>query len=239
MIQFNLLPDIKLEYIKANRIKRTVIAVSIIVGSAALLIFVVLFLLVNVAQKQHLSDLQKDIDSDKKTLQAKADIGKILTIQNQLNSLPALHDQKPVTSRVFTFIQKLTPTSSNISSLTINWDENTIRIDGSADSLVAVNTFVDTLKFTNAAYTPTAEPTAEPTKKAAFTEVVLDTFTIVTTTTAGKKPVTYSIKLKYDPLLFSNENVVKLETPGKITTRSETEKPATIFDTQPKASGGQ
>lgn len=239
MIQFNLLPDIKLEYIKANRIKRSVIAISIVVGSVALAIFVFLFLYVNVAQKQHLSDLQKDIDSEKKTLQGKTDLGKILTIQNQLNSLSALHDQKPVTSRIFGFIQQLTPTTSNISSLNVNWEEKSIRIDGTADSLVAVNTFVDTIKFTNLSVTPLADQSAQAKTLTPFSEVVLDSFTVASATTNGKKPVAYSIKLKYDPALFSSDNIVKLQTPGKITTRSETEKPATIFQTQPVTTEGQ
>ena len=71
MIQFNLLPDIKLEYIKAKRMKRSVILISSVVGGSAFAIFILLFLVVNVAQKQHLSNLQADLDNDKKVLQEK------------------------------------------------------------------------------------------------------------------------------------------------------------------------
>lgn len=43
MIQFNLLPDVKLEYIKANRAKHTVVVAASVTAAAALGIFILLF----------------------------------------------------------------------------------------------------------------------------------------------------------------------------------------------------
>lgn len=52
MIEFNLLPAVKQEYIKVQRSKRMVITIALIVGAIAIAIFVVLFVNVNILQKK-------------------------------------------------------------------------------------------------------------------------------------------------------------------------------------------
>ena len=241
MIQFNLLPDVKLEYIKARRTKQTVIMVSIIVASASLVIFVLLFSVVNFVQKTHLSNVQRDIDTSKKQLDKQPELAKILTIQNQLNSLPALHKSKPVASRVFSYVQQVTPQNASVSSLTVNFKDKTIKIEGAADSLATVNTFTDTLKFTNFTIVSASDTTPSAADKKvtpAFSSVVLADFaTGGKTVKDKKKAATYSITLKYDAAIFSGDKDVKLQVSSKITTRSETEKPATIFQANPVIPG--
>lgn len=234
MIQLNLLPDVKLEYIKARRTKHAVILLSTIVSGAALTLFVLFFLVVNVVQKQHLSNLNKDIAKHEATLQEKPELAKILTIQNQLNSLTGLHDQKPVASRVYGYIQQVTPQKASIETITVNFTDQTIKVEGSADSLATVNTFVDTLKFT----TFNAEPPegAEGESKSnvqAFSEVVLTEFSVSSTSAQNPaKSTNYSISFKYEPTIFGSDANVVLVVPNKVTTRSETEKPNEIFQTQ-------
>jgi hypothetical protein len=240
MIQFNLLPDVKLEYIKARRTKRTVISSSILIAGASVALFVLLFSVVNVAQKQHLKHLQSDIDASKKELQAKPDLAKILTIQNQLNSLPALHQQKPVATRAFTYIQQLTPQNVSISSFTVNFTDQTVKIEGSADTLSSINTFADTLKFTNYTLTDTQNTgtnngTSEPTL--AFSDVVLSSFDVAKTSQDKKKAITYTITLKYKSEIFSGDKDAKLQVTNKITSRSETEKPSAVFQAKPTTEG--
>lgn len=235
MIQFNLLPDVKLEYIRAQRKKRTIISLSILVAGVSLAIFVLSFMAVNVAQKRHLSNLQKDIDISKKTLQDKKDLSKIVTIQNQLNSLPNIHAQKPVASRVFSFIQQVTPANASVSSMKINFADQTITIEGAADNLVTVNTFADTLKFTSYSATQASTETegSEAQTAPAFNSVVLDTFSVVSTGVVSDsgKTTTFGLKLKFDPLIFSADKTINLVVASQVTTRSETEKPDAIFQT--------
>lgn len=240
MIQFNLLPDVKIEYIKAQRLKRTVVLSSFMVGASALALFVMFFMIVNVFQKVHLNNLESDIKANKKTLQDKPDLSKILTIQNQLNSLPELHKSNPVASRVFGFIQQVTPQKASVATLTINFADQTMTITGSAESLTIVNTYVDTLKFTNFTYDMPGENGAAgtPTTGPAFNSVVLSQFSV-----AGKDDKvgssTYNITLKFDPIIFSSAQDTKLVVASKVTTRSETEKPATIFQSpEPQVDGG-
>lgn len=240
MIQFNLLPDVKLEFIKAQRKKRTIISIAVLVAGVSLGIFVLSFMAVNVAQKQHLGNLQKDIDKSNRTLKENDNLAKIVTIQNQLKSLPGIHAQKPVVSRVFGYIQQVTPEKASVSSLKINYVDQTIEIEGSADSLVTVNTFADTLKFTNYTAAPAVSADEQNAQtelaasdpKLAFNSVVLDTFTVVSegTVTDATKQTTFVIKLKFDPTIFGVDNVINLLVEkSRVTTRSETQKPDTIF----------
>lgn len=227
MIQFNLLPDVKLEYIKTRRTKRTVITAAGIVAATSLGLLIMLFIVVNVLQKQHLNNLNKDIKRDIGKLQSVQDLDKVLTIQNQLGSLPTLHDSKPVSSRFFGYIKQLTPTSATISAAKVDFTSGVITITGSADSLSTVNKYVDTLKFTDFTQTGSED------KKKAFSEVVLSSFS------KGDKDVSYQITTNFDPLIFGGQNEVKLVVPSIISTRSTTEKPTDLFQKLPTNPGGQ
>ncbi len=242
MIQFNLLPDVKLDYIKARRTKHTVVVLSSVISGSIFGLLVLMFMVVNVAQKQHLNSLNEDIATSKKTLQEVPELAKILTIQNQLNSLTGLHEQKPVVSRTFGYIQQITPAKASMATVTINFAEKTMKIEGAADSLATVNTFVDTLKFTTFTATPSAEGSQPVANNArAFSEVVLADFAVAAAgaTQDPNRLATYNITLKYDPLIFSDANAVKLTVSSRVTTRSETEKPGAIFQTNSQTEAGQ
>src|ERR1700685_4322347 len=135
MIEFNLLPDVKLEYVKTRRIERLVIASSLLAAIVALVVFIFLVVFVDVLQKKHLSDINSDINTSSAQLQAVPSLNKILTIQNQLQALPALHDQKPLSSRLFSYMTQLTPANATISSLNVDFMQHTLTIAGNADSL--------------------------------------------------------------------------------------------------------
>lgn len=215
MIQLNLLPDVKLEYIKAKRLKRTAMVLSVLVSGSALVLLVFTVLLVSVAQKTHLKNLDKDIKTGTNKLQSIDDLDKILTVQSQLNSLPDLHSQKPVNSRLFSYMEQITPANAAISSLTFDMDTQKLTISGKADNIVTVNKFVDTLKFTGYQIGSDSK-----TQKPAFSEIVLSSFSL------GEKESSYSIDFKFDPLLFDAKADARLVVPkNKITTRSEVDKP--------------
>lgn len=217
MIQFNLLPNVKLEYVKARRNKRMTLLIASLAAGATLAIMIVLFLGVQVFQKKYSNDLTKDIKAESKKLENIPDLNKILTIQNQLASLPELHDKKPVVIRLLPYLKQITPAKVSIAKMDVNFDGSTVNITGAADSLGTVNTFVDTLKFTTYKTESGSEGTA-------FSQVVLSNF--------GKddKGVSYQINFKFDPVIFGSSSNVALSVPaGKITTRSETEKPDSLF----------
>jgi len=221
MIQFNLLPDIKQQYLKAQRQKHLVSFISTLATLAAIAIFVVLLLVVQVWQKKSISDLNGDIKKYSHELSSTDDLNKILTVQNQLKSLPALHDQKAVASRMFDYTTQLTPAKATISKLNLDFAANTVSITGSADSLATVNTYVDTLKFTK--FTTNGD---DQQSGNAFSSVVLSTF--------GRtgNETTYTITANFDPLIFSQEQSATLTVPKITTSRSATEQPTDLFKQQ-------
>lgn len=239
MAQFNLLPDVKLQYIKTQRLKRTVAVVSILVSGGLLTVFILLLLYVRVAQKNHINALTDDINASVETLEQKPDLDKVLTIQNQLNSLPSLHEQKIVSSRLVDYLTKLTPAKATISSAEANFEENTLLLTGNADSLKTVNKFIDTIKFTK--YETSASDAQETN---AFSEVVLENFTVTTASSSSsdEAPATYEIALSFDPIIFSyakeganpDKPDIKLNIPKIISTRSEVETPTELFKPQPE-----
>lgn len=238
MIQFNLLPDIKLEYIKAERLRQAVILASVFISVGALLLFGIFFA-TNYFAKRHLASTNVRVTSEVNQLKGNSQIDKILTIQNQLTSLTTLHDAKPVVTRLFTYLNQVTPDKViGISNMSVDYTKSSINVTGTADSLGSVNKFVDTLKFTKYAVKG-----SDPIK--AFSNVVLTMFSYTTPSTAsgpqqpGDAAATYTLDFNYDPAIFNvKESSDKLDVPSKITTRSEVDKPSDLFVPAPKSTGG-
>jgi hypothetical protein len=252
MIQFNLLPDVKLEYIRARYRKRMIVGVSVITGALFFSIFLVLFLFVRVSQTHYMKALSKDIDNKLSEIKQTPDLDKVLTIQNQLDSLPSLHDKKVITSRLVEFLGQLTPTLATISDVELDYDAGTMNIKGNANSLETVNKFADTLKFTK--YRTATDPIGE---NKAFKDVVLKSFSIETLANGTGKSVVYELSFGFEPLVDKDNTAlapnifavklnvkddkitnpakpVELIVPNIISTRSETEKPTELFAKQPE-----
>lgn len=221
MTQLNLLPDVKLEFLRSTRQKRLVVGISLLVAAASLAIVLILASIVYVIQKKSIGDLDTDIATYNKQLKDTPDLDKVLTIQNQLNSLPGLHDQKPVVSRLFGYLTQLTPAAASISQYDIDYAQNLMTIAGSAKSLDVANTFIDTLKFTDFKQGSTGGE-----QKKAFSNVVMSQFN---RNTSG---ATYTITLNYDPAIFNSSDTVTLVVPNIISSRSVTEQPTDLFQTQ-------
>lgn len=209
-IEVNLLPDVKQEYIKAEHSRRLVISVSVIVIIASVGLLVLL-LSASALQKKHINDLTTDIKKYSDELKSKPQISKILTVQNQLQSLTALHDEKPAASRVFDYLNQTTPTVVDISSFKVDFTSKTVTISGNADSLSAVNKYIDTLKFTS-------YKSANGSSTKAFSNVVMTTFG-VSSGDKGSRPASYTITFNYDPVLFDVTKSARLSVPAQTTTR--------------------
>lgn len=227
MIQFNLLPDVKLEYIKAQRMRRLMLAAAVLVSGVSLALFI--FLIgANQLGKKHLNDLSRDINSQSKTLQSEPQINTILTIQNQLNSLSALHGTKPAVPRLFDYLNRLTPLQISINNYTSDFTAQSVTVVGTSDALSSVNQYVDTLKYTK--YVVKDDPNAA--SKPAFTSVVLSSFGLVTGAEANKA-ASFSINFTYDPAIFDITKSVDLSIPNLITTRSNTGQITDLFTAAP------
>lgn len=228
MIQINLLPDVKLEYLRIRRQRNLVTMACFVVSGLSILIFVSFILTTLVIQKSTIKSTQKSIDKNLSSLKSIDDLEKILTIQNQITTLDTLHADKPLVSRLFTYsgtdkvygyLSLLVPSTIRISTyqLSTSSDKPTMSFKGTADRVDEINQFVDTLKFTD------FKETGSDKTSRVFSSVVLESYSV------GSKNVAYTISLVYDPLIFSSENSYELLVPtDKQTTRSITERPTFV-----------
>ncbi|MDQ2973671.1 MAG: hypothetical protein M3Q79_04300 [bacterium] len=225
MIQFNLLPDVKINYLKARSFKRRILSISMMVMAASVgLVMFVLF--VQLGQKRHITNLTNDISREKKAIESNENVNKILTIQNQLNALPGLHADKPITSRMFDYLFKLTPLDVNLQQAVVDVPATSLTLSGSTDTntLETINRFVDTLKFATFTTANSQE------SKKIFSSVA-------TTLNRSSESSSFQIVATYDPLILDAKESVTITVPQIISTRSETEKPTQLFQSEPD--GGQ
>lgn len=200
MIQFNLLPDVKLEYVKTQRVKRLLTLVSFLVSVVSVAVLLLSMATVDVVQKKSLHDLNSDIARYSSQLRRIPNLDKILTVQNQLGTLATLHEQKPVTSRLFTYISQVTPAQASLNSLNIDFSTDTLTVGGKAPTLDVVSTYTDTLKAT-------MYKVAGSASKHAFTSVVLSSFG------RGQDGATFTVTCTFDPIIFNTDDNVTLNVP--------------------------
>lgn len=190
-VQFNLLPDSKLAFNRTQHTQRLVYTIAV---AATIVSLAVLLLMVGVVyglQKKMMSDAGTKVDKASSQLQA-LNIDKIITVQNQLSALTQLHQNKHMTSRIFTYLPEITPPNVSIDKLDLDLAKNTMTISGTASSQKDVNTFVDVLKFTTYKVGSTGSPAA------AFQQVVESGFNL------NVSSVGYTIDMQFDPKLFAN-----------------------------------
>jgi hypothetical protein len=216
MIELNLLPDVKLEYLRAKQTRRLVVSIAVVVTAVTVGLMALLFFTVNVVQKTHLSNLDRDIEQISRVLRETPDLDRVLTVQNQLGHINQLHDGKPVVTRLSHYIAQITPTAATIANLELDFANNTMLIRGDADSLRTINQFADTLKFTD-------YQIKDGVSARAFSSVVLRTFN------RAEDRASYELAMSFDPIIFSSAENVSLVVPALVTTRSLVEKPGPLF----------
>jgi hypothetical protein len=223
MIQLNLLPDVKIEFMKLRRLERLVISIAIVIVGASVVVLAILISLVYGVQKNNLHNLNKNITTYESKIVSTPNLNKILTIQNQLAVLPSLDQQKPVVTRLFGYIQQLTPDAVTISTLQMNFAQNSIQVSGNASNLAAINQYVDIFKF--AKYTTSSN---SPSLNV-FSSVVLTNFGL------SNGQASYEINANYAPAIFSsNYSNVQINVPAITSTRSVYQLP--LFYKQPSSS---
>jgi hypothetical protein len=205
MIQFNLLPGVKQEYLKTRRTRQLVLLIAFAASAVSVTILVLLLVSVKLVQTKSMHDADRDITRYGNQLKAMPNIDKILTVQNQLNTLTGLHDQKAVASRTFGYLQQLTPSSITLDSAVMDYGASTISLTGESSALDQVNLYADTLKQTKY----TSDKSDNEAK--AFSDVVLSSFA------RDEKGATFTLTLTFAPDIFSSATNVKLTVPQIVT----------------------
>lgn len=133
MIEINLIPDVKQELIRAERVRSVVISTSITAGLIAIGVVVALSLYVFGVQTVRGALSDDAITKGSQELAGVEDLSKVLTIQNQLSVISNLNDQKKINSRVFDVLLAVVPPAPNtvqVSNLLVDAAESTITIEG-------------------------------------------------------------------------------------------------------------
>ena len=242
MIEINLVPDVKQELIKAQRIRSTVISSSIFVGGVAAVIVVLLAVYVFGVQFAQGLVADADIKKGADQLSKVEDLSKTLTIQNQLTKISTLHDQSKIDSRIFDVLAAIIPPAPNnvqVSNLSIDSSTSTITIEGqAANSYAAVEVFKKTIEGANVKFKDSSD--AEQQVKLAANVSTGDAS--YGEDSSGAKVLRFTITFNYAAELFSPSSknaTVVISTSGNVTD-SYLGVPKSIFvDRAKDLTGGQ
>jgi len=157
MIEINLVPDVKQELIKAQRVRTSVISIAILVGAAAIGIVIVLAIWVFGVQTARGLLVDSTIKDQSQKLSKVPDISNTLTVQNQLEKLPQLHESRHISSRTFRMLAAINPSAPNNISFdkaSLDSANSTITISAQAENAYpALETFKKTIAATNIQFT--------------------------------------------------------------------------------------
>lgn len=231
MIEINLIPDVKQEYLHAKRVRNTVVSSAIIVGIVALAAVVILAAYSFGAQPLRSAHADSQIDERFKTLSDVPDLGNILTIQGQLAAISDLHsDEKVISSRLLEVLTAINPGSDNevtYSQVRLDVETGMIHIDAQAKKgYVAAEAFEKTIMATQLSYQQDGE-----TIKEAITDEVIQSDQSFGEDATGAKVLRFSVDFEYNEALFSplSENVAILRPDRQDATDSHRRVPESLF----------
>ncbi len=233
MIQINLIPDIKQEMIRAQKMRNVTITFSIFAGIIAAGIVGTLALILGTqAVAEALTG--KAIKDEYGKLADTKDINNALTIQNQLSTISALNDNRTINSRLLDVLAAINPAAPNdikISRVTLDPSQSQLTIEGSAaGGYTATDIFRKTILNTKVNARQGEDVAESP-----LTEEVTIQDTSYGQDASGLKVVRFTAVFKYPKGLFDNTmSGVAISTPtSKVdVTDSKTRVPDSMF-TQP------
>ncbi len=239
MIEINLIPDVKREFIHAQKMRNLAITVSILIGAMAAGVVVLLALLLG-AQALHESISRGQVKDQFKALQSTDNIDNVLTIQNQLSKISSINDTKTMDSRLFDVLSAISPAAPNdikVSTARIDPSTKTLTIEGSAaQGFAATETFRKTILNTKLESTVSGTTSSVP---------LADSVTIGETSYGegadGSKVLRFTISFVYPDGLFDNTlKSLRVITPTSAVdvTDSRTRVPESLFGQQAKDIGG-
>jgi hypothetical protein len=156
MIEINLVPDVKQELIKAQRVRAGVVSMAILIGIVAVGIVALLAVWVFGVQTARSVISDNTIKTESAKLSGVEDISNTLTIQNQLSKLTNMHNTKSIDSRIFDILTTINPPEPNsvsVTNLSLNASEKTISLEGQAkNGYPALEVFKKTISATKFEY---------------------------------------------------------------------------------------
>jgi len=215
MIEINLVPDVKQELIRAQRVRASVISISIVIGIGAVGVVVLLGLWVFAVQTARGLISDNTIKNESQKLANVPDISNTLTIQNQLSKLPAQHDEKHIDSRLFDILTTINPADPNniaITSLGLDSTTNMITIEAQAENgYPALEVFKKTINATTFQYSKDGQ-----TQSVALASDMSDSDRSYGEDATGKKVLRFTLTFVYPTELFARTSQdAKIVAPDK------------------------
>jgi hypothetical protein len=214
MIEINLVPDIKQEFLRSQRLRAKVTSGAILVSLAAGGVVVFLALALGTQGVREVLADNSIKDKYNKLVQDNPDLNNIATIQQQLAELSSVNDNKQVSSRLFDLLVLVNPREpNNVQMNEVNFDPatSTIKVDGMAGvgSFNAVDAFKKTILNTKITYTIDKKD-----KTAMLATDVKVGKTSLGENSSGERVVRFDLSFKYPKDLFSNKATnVRISTP--------------------------
>lgn len=238
MIELNLLPDIKQEFVHAKRQKRIVIVAMILTSAAAIGLVAILGFYSYIGQSVRQNFADGEINDLSSKLEKKDNLVQNLTVQNQLATIQQLHDAKGVYGRLFEYLKVLNPEAPNnvsISKVTVDTTTGTIALEASAKDYPAVTVFKDTLE--NAKLNYVDPETKEKASPKLFSDVLIGSPTLTQDST-GQQVTAFKANLTYEPAAFSwTIQKISLKVP-KLKTNQSAKGVSVFADKPPVIEGG-
>ena len=216
MLQLNLLPDVKKEFLRAQRMRNIVITVCTFATVAAV---AVLLILGGVMGGQALvkSNLTNSISNFKSDIaQEKTDknLDDYLTVQNQLRHIDDLKAQHMTYSRLLGFLKQLNPVAPNNVSLSAASISGTNSSSGNANTMTLTGTtasFASLDKFKNILASARVSYSANPDSDV-IEEPLFDTASILVTEASLAQDsggVNFTVIMNYNTAVFSPNAIVQ------------------------------
>jgi Tfp pilus assembly protein PilN len=202
MIEINLVPDVKQELIKAQRVRVSVISIAILTGLIAAGVVVLLAIWVFGVQTARSVILDNTIQSESETLASVEDVNTTLTIQNQLSKISEMHNNKTITSRIFDVLTAINPSEPNnvaITNLSLDIATSTIMIEAqAANGYPALEAFKKTIAATTLRYNQDGEQFSVP-----LASNVSDSERSYGEDASGARVLRFTLSFTYPEELFS------------------------------------
>lgn len=206
MIEINLIPDVKQEFIHAQRVRLSVITLSVIIGIVAVAIVIVLGLLLGVQSARGYL-LDNSIKDDSAKLADVPDINKTLTIQNQLGKISSIHQSSHVDSRIFSVLTSLANGNGDekvqYSNVAVDTSTDTVTVQAQTPTFNGLDVFKKTLVATNFRYSTEGSSTKQTEPLASDISITNQTQALDAT---GKRVVTFTLSFTYTEDLLSPQS---------------------------------
>lgn len=231
MIEINLVPDVKQEFIRAKRARTVVISTSILVGLASIAIVAILAVYAFLGQTVRANLADAGIKEKSTELAKISDLGNTLTIQHQLAEVSSIHGDTNKMSRFFELLAAINPSAPNqvtFSMARLDSEEGTIRLEGQA-----VNGFnsADTLKKTILNTTFSYRDEDKQLKTVPLTTSVSLSELSYGEDSTGRKVLRFTLSFEYDKVLLSpkSKDAVIIRPDRQNVTDSFLHLPASLF----------